>query len=48
MIATSKYMRYKMKIDTSYECSHCLAGTIETLKHLYLECPKTQNNNNNN
>ena len=36
MIATSKYIRYKMKIETSHECSHCLANNIETLKHMYL------------
>ena len=41
MIATSKYMRYKMKIETSHECSHCLANTIETLKHIYMECTRT-------
>ena len=43
MIATSKYMRYKMKIETSHECSHCLANTIETLKHIYMDCPRSQN-----
>ena len=42
MIATSKYMRYKMKIENSYECTNCTAGTIETLKHIYLDCPQTQ------
>ena len=35
-------MRYKMKIEASYECSHCLANTTETLQHIYLDCPKTQ------
>ena len=42
MIATSKYIRYKMKIETSHEGSHCLANNIETLKHIYMECPRTQ------
>ena len=42
MIATSKYiMLYKMKIEKSHECSHCLANTIETLKHIHMECPRT-------
>ena len=30
MIATSEYMCNKLKIETSYECSHCLEGTPET------------------
>ena len=43
MIATSRYMRYKMKIENSYECPHCLSGTIENLQHIYLDCPITHN-----
>ena len=43
MIATSKYMRYKMKIDNSFTCSHCTAGKIEDLSHIYLECASTAN-----
>ena len=43
MIATSRYMRHKMKIENSYECIHCHAGTVETLKHIYLDCPHSQN-----
>ena len=32
-----------MKIEKSHECSHSLANTIETLKLIYMECPRTQN-----
>ena len=34
-------MRYKMKIEASCECSHCLEGTTETLKHFH-DCPKVK------
>ena len=40
-ISTSRYMRYKMKIDTvSPNCIYC-ESQIETLYHIFLECPKT-------
>ena len=40
-IATSKYLRYKMKISSSYSCSLCFPAATETLDHIYLKCPKT-------
>jgi hypothetical protein len=39
-IATSKYLRYKMKIENNYNCDNCV-NQRETLEHIYLECPKT-------
>ena len=40
-ISTCRYMRYKMKIDTdSPECIYC-EGKVETLVHIFLECPKS-------
>ena len=39
-IATSKYLRYKMKIENSYNCDICV-NTCETLEHIYIHCPKT-------
>ena len=39
-ISTSRYMRYKMKIDTeSPVCVHCNVD-LETLSHIFLFCPK--------
>ena len=41
-IATCKYMRHKMKIDTdSPSCSLC-NGELETLPHIYLDCVHTR------
>ena len=40
MIATSKYMRYNMKINSSFNCAQCHPGSVETLEHIYIECPK--------
>ena len=42
LIATSKYMRFKMKIENDHQCLKCPPGTSETLKHIYLECPANQ------
>ena len=39
-IATSKYLRYKMKIENNPNCHICV-NIFETLGHIYLECPKT-------
>ena len=40
-ITTCRYMRYKMNIDTnSPNCIHC-KSIIETLHHIFLDCPKT-------
>ena len=39
-IATSKYLRHKMKIENNKNCDVCV-NTCETLEHIYLECPKT-------
>ena len=43
-IATSGYMRHKMKISPSPECYQCGSSpnptySIETLEHIYLKCP---------
>ena len=32
-----------MKIENSFTCSHCTAGKIEDLSHIYLECASTAN-----
>ena len=37
-IATSKYLRFKMKISSSPTCSNCHGGKVETLEHIYLNC----------
>ena len=40
-ISTCRYMRHKMKIDTtSPVCFHCNLE-LETLDHIFLKCPKT-------
>ena len=40
-ISTCRYKRYKMKIDTnSPDCIYC-EGKVETLVHIFLECPKS-------
>ena len=40
-ISTCRYMRYKMKIDiNSPNCIYC-TSQVETLYHIFLECPKT-------
>ena len=36
-IATSRYLRFKMKIDSNPHCQNC--GALETLEHIYLYCP---------
>ena len=41
-VQTSRYMRYKMKIDNNHQGLKCPLGTIETLKHFHLECPANQ------
>ena len=39
-ISTSKYMRHKMGIEKeSPNCSLCSNNIIETLKHIFLDCP---------
>ena len=35
-------MRFKMRIENDHQCLKCPPGTIETLKHIYLECPANQ------
>ena len=42
-VATCRYMRHKMKITNSPHCCFCGPGTLETLEHIYLKCPKTLN-----
>jgi hypothetical protein len=42
MIATSMYMRYKMKTDSRLNCIQCHAGCEETLEHILVECPKLE------
>ena len=40
-ISTCKYMRYKMKIATDNDhCSMCHTN-LETLEHIFLNCPHT-------
>ena len=39
-IATCRYTRYKMKLESNTNCTFCL-NTPETLEHIYLYCPKT-------
>ena len=40
-ISTCRYMRYKMKIDVvSPNCLYC-PSKLETLQHIFLECPKS-------
>ena len=39
MIATTKFMRYKMKISPSLNCAQCPPGSVETLEHIYINCP---------
>ena len=36
-IATSRYLRFKMKIDNNPHCQKC--GELETLEHIYIYCP---------
>ena len=43
MIATSKLMRYKMKISPSFHCVKCPPGSVETLEHIYINCPRCKN-----
>ncbi len=38
-IATSRYMRFKMKIEDTGSCHFC--GCLETLDHIYFKCPKS-------
>jgi hypothetical protein len=40
LIATSKFMRYKMKISPTFNCAKCPHGSVETLEHIYVHCPK--------
>ncbi len=41
-IATSNYIRHKMKISNTYTCSKCFPLVVpETLEHIYLKCPQT-------
>ena len=40
-ISTCRYMRNKMKIDTdSHNCIYC-TSELETLPHIFINCPKT-------
>ena len=40
-ISTCRYMRYKMKIDiNSPNCIYC-TSKLETLRHIFLDCPRT-------
>ena len=36
-ISTSRYMRFKMKINTCKNCLYC-TDTVETLEHIFLTC----------
>ena len=38
-ISTCKYKRFKMKLSPNDKCTKCNNNEIETLKHLFLECP---------
>ena len=40
-IATCKYSRHKMKLADNGYCCFCGPQTLETLDHIYLECPVT-------
>ena len=40
-IATCKYSRHKMKLADNCYCCFCGPQTLETLDHIYLECPVT-------
>ena len=41
-ISTCRYMRHKMKIDTdSPNCIHC-SSDLETLSHIFIDCPRTK------
>ena len=42
LMVTSKYMCFKMKIENDLQCLKCPPGTIETLKHIYLDCTANQ------
>ena len=38
-IATSRYLRFKMKIENNPHCQKC--GALETLEHIYIYCPNS-------
>ena len=42
-ISTSRYMRHKMKLETTNICSFCNdPDVLETLEHIFLHCPHSQ------